>query len=200
MSRQKSAILYIIATLRVDKMSELENDNLASPSDNDSNSVDRDATQIVHTSTSGLAIAAFITAFLAPIVVPIVLGHMAKNQIRKSNGMKTGSGLATASLILGYLSLAGFVFLLATGFAFIHQFENNSSTDSGTSVTSSADYLDGYNRGNNYITLVNGNSSFSPEEDCSTLLQVIGYSHAYTPDDNLIWTQGCLDGIASYAQ
>jgi hypothetical protein len=42
-------------------------------------------------------------------IVAVVAGHMARNQIRSSNGQLGGSGMATAGLILGYLQLALFV-------------------------------------------------------------------------------------------
>jgi hypothetical protein len=38
-------------------------------------------------------------------VVAVITGHMAKNEIRSSNGRVGGDGLATAGLILGYSSL-----------------------------------------------------------------------------------------------
>jgi hypothetical protein len=42
-------------------------------------------------------------------IVAVVAGHMARNEIRASNGQVGGSGMATAGLILGYLQLALFV-------------------------------------------------------------------------------------------
>jgi len=53
--------------------------------------------------TSGLAVAALICAFLVPFVLPIILGVAAKNDIRRSNGMKTGEGMATAGIVLGWI-------------------------------------------------------------------------------------------------
>ena len=38
-------------------------------------------------------------------IVAIVTGHMARGQIRSSNGMEEGNGLALAGLLLGYTSL-----------------------------------------------------------------------------------------------
>lgn len=72
-------------------------------------------------STSGLAIAAMVTgisslplyAFCligAPAsIAAVVLGHLARRQIRRSGGMKSGSGMALAGLIIGYITLALFV-------------------------------------------------------------------------------------------
>jgi hypothetical protein len=48
-------------------------------------------------------------------VVAIVCGHMARGEIRRSNGALDGDGLATVGLVLGYLHLLAvflFVFCL----------------------------------------------------------------------------------------
>jgi hypothetical protein len=37
----------------------------------------------------------------------VITGHMAQSEIKKSGGMITGKGMATAGLIMGYLVLAG---------------------------------------------------------------------------------------------
>jgi hypothetical protein len=39
-------------------------------------------------------------------IVAIVTGHMAKSEIKKSGGMITGNGMATAGLIMGYAAIA----------------------------------------------------------------------------------------------
>ena len=41
---------------------------------------------------------------LGPIIA-VITGHMAKGEIRHSNGQVVGEGLATAGLILGYFQL-----------------------------------------------------------------------------------------------
>jgi hypothetical protein len=38
-------------------------------------------------------------------IVAIITGHMAKNEIKKGNGMVTGNGMATAGLVLGYIAV-----------------------------------------------------------------------------------------------
>ena len=62
--------------------------------------------------TSTLAIVSLISGivswFLIPFVaavVAIITGHMAKNEIKKSNGMISGNGMATAGLVLGYIQI-----------------------------------------------------------------------------------------------
>jgi uncharacterized membrane protein YjfL (UPF0719 family) len=61
---------------------------------------------------SGLAIASLVTGILSWVLIPIIgaiiaviTGHMAKRQIRESNGQLSGDGMATAGLILGYVNL-----------------------------------------------------------------------------------------------
>jgi hypothetical protein len=60
---------------------------------------------------------------MLPVVGPIVAvvaGHMARAEIRSSNGQVGGGGMATAGLILGYLQIALFVLaicaIVAIGF------------------------------------------------------------------------------------
>ena len=38
-------------------------------------------------------------------IIAVITGHMAKTEIKKSNGMVTGNGMATAGLVLGYIQL-----------------------------------------------------------------------------------------------
>ncbi len=39
-------------------------------------------------------------------IVAIITGHIAKGEIKRSAGMLTGNGMATAGLILGYVNIA----------------------------------------------------------------------------------------------
>ncbi len=39
-------------------------------------------------------------------IVALITGYMAKKEIREGGGMVTGNGLATAGIIMGYISLA----------------------------------------------------------------------------------------------
>jgi hypothetical protein len=59
--------------------------------------------------TSNMAIASLALSFLAFIfplgIASVVLGHISRTQIAKSNGRQTGTGLAFAGLILSYLQL-----------------------------------------------------------------------------------------------
>ncbi|MEI7683361.1 MAG: DUF4190 domain-containing protein [Candidatus Saccharibacteria bacterium] len=57
---------------------------------------------------STFAIVSLITAFFMPILA-VIFGHLAKGEIRRSRGIKTGDGMATAGLILGYLGIGGIV-------------------------------------------------------------------------------------------
>jgi hypothetical protein len=62
--------------------------------------------------TSTLAIISLISGIVSWFLIPfiaavaaVITGHMAKNEIRKSNGMLSGNGMATAGLVLGYVQL-----------------------------------------------------------------------------------------------
>ena len=64
-------------------------------------------------------------------IVAIVLGHIAKRQIRESGGMQQGDGLATAGLIIGYIGLAiGLVYLVIVIVA-IASSDPNTTSDFG---------------------------------------------------------------------
>ncbi len=61
---------------------------------------------------STLAIASLVLGILGWLALPgiggliaVVTGHMAKSEIRQSNGQLAGDGMATAGLILGYTSI-----------------------------------------------------------------------------------------------
>jgi hypothetical protein len=57
------------------------------------------------TSTSGVAVAAFICALLDLWIAAIPLGIHARRQIDQSGGRKTGRGFATAGIILGVVGM-----------------------------------------------------------------------------------------------
>jgi hypothetical protein len=62
--------------------------------------------------TSNLAIISLIAGIVSWVLLPfiasliaVITGHMAKKEIKNSNGMRSGNGMATAGLILGYVNL-----------------------------------------------------------------------------------------------
>jgi uncharacterized membrane protein YjfL (UPF0719 family) len=62
--------------------------------------------------TSNLAIISLVSGIVSWVFLPliaaiiaIITGHMAKNEIKRGNGLISGSGMATAGLILGYVQL-----------------------------------------------------------------------------------------------
>jgi hypothetical protein len=67
--------------------------------------------------TSGLAIGSLVCGITAWTILPIfitaiaavILGHLAKKEIRAAGGTITGNGMATAGLILGYVNIALFI-------------------------------------------------------------------------------------------
>jgi hypothetical protein len=61
--------------------------------------------------TSGKALAAMLTGIFGLLLFPlaivaIILGHMSRSEIRKSNGHLKGDGMATAGLVMGYGAIA----------------------------------------------------------------------------------------------
>jgi len=67
--------------------------------------------------TSGKALASLITGIFGllffPIgIVAIVLGHMSRSEIRRSNGQLKGDGMAIAGLVMGYGAFAIIPFIL----------------------------------------------------------------------------------------
>jgi hypothetical protein len=71
--------------------------------------------------TSGLAIASLVLGLIGWMlcgvgsVIAIVLGYIARNQIKQSWGRETGSGMATAGIILGFIGLALWMALFIAG-------------------------------------------------------------------------------------
>src|SRR5882724_3958753 len=71
--------------------------------------------------TNGLAIGSLICGILFFIfpsaLVAIILGHISRSQIRRSQGRQTGSGMALAGLILGYLGISFIPILIIAAIA-----------------------------------------------------------------------------------
>lgn len=61
--------------------------------------------------TNGLAIAAFVLGLCGFAVLPVVLGHIALGQIRRTGD--GGSALAIIGLVLGYLEIVLYASLIA---------------------------------------------------------------------------------------
>lgn len=62
--------------------------------------------------TSGMAIGSLIASIAGFIIVPLlggivglILGYIAKKQIRESEGTLAGAGLATAGIIMGWIQV-----------------------------------------------------------------------------------------------
>jgi len=70
---------------------------------------------------SSLAIVSLVAAIggwsFVPViggVIAIITGHLAKNEIRESEGRLRGDGLATAGLVIGYACVGFFAVILMT--------------------------------------------------------------------------------------
>jgi len=66
--------------------------------------------------TNSLAVASLLLGLLSLFVpfaiLAVILGHVARSQIRKSAGRQKGAGMAMAGLILGYLALGFFLIVV----------------------------------------------------------------------------------------
>ncbi len=69
------------------------------------------------TSMNGLAIASFICSivgfFFVTFIAGIVLGFVARSQIKNSGGRQRGDGLAIAGIIIGFAWLAFFILTIS---------------------------------------------------------------------------------------
>jgi hypothetical protein len=71
--------------------------------------------------TNGLAIASFVLGLVGWVpcgvgsVVAVVLGFVARNQIRESHGRQGGDGLALAGIVLGFLAIAFLIAIIVLG-------------------------------------------------------------------------------------
>jgi VIT1/CCC1 family predicted Fe2+/Mn2+ transporter len=66
--------------------------------------------QIVPQTTSGKAVASLVLALLGLSLLAVIFGHIARGEIRRSDGRMSGDGLALAGLIIGWIGM-GFWFL-----------------------------------------------------------------------------------------
>ena len=73
--------------------------------------------QVVYPTTNGLAVASLVAGFLwlgwFGSILAVVFGHIALGQINRSGGRETGSGLAIAGLVLGYMGVATLLLVIA---------------------------------------------------------------------------------------
>lgn len=65
-------------------------------------------------STSGMAIAGFVLAFLCSLL-GLIFSIIGYNEVKNSNGMKTGGGLALAGIIISIVSLVAGIMIAVAG-------------------------------------------------------------------------------------
>lgn len=89
--------------------------------------------------TNGMAIASLVCSLVLcgiGSIVAIILGHIAKRQIRESGGTQQGDGLATAGLVIGYIGLAlGLLYLVFIVIA-VATSDTNTTNDFGLALLS----------------------------------------------------------------
>ena len=72
----------------------------------------RVADLIVRDSEPRCSLASWLVIPFVGAVAAVVLGHIARREIRRSYGLKSGNGLALAGLIIGYIQIALSIVLL----------------------------------------------------------------------------------------
>ncbi|HEY6252666.1 MAG TPA: DUF4190 domain-containing protein [Candidatus Angelobacter sp.] len=93
-----------------------------------------------HPQPEGKALPSLILGILALFfsivtgIPAIILGHLSLSQIKKSSGKLTGEGMATAGLILGYISVALVPFLLMIAIPKL-QYSSKSATQAAAAAT-----------------------------------------------------------------
>jgi hypothetical protein len=72
---------------------------------------------VVYPTTNGLAVASLVAGFLWVAwfgsILAVIFGHMALGQINRSGGRETGTGMAIAGLVLGYMGVGTLLLFLA---------------------------------------------------------------------------------------
>ena len=72
---------------------------------------------VVYPTTNGLAVASLVAGFLwlgwFGSILAVIFGHLSLSQIKNSGGRETGTGLAVAGLVLGYMGVATLLLFLA---------------------------------------------------------------------------------------
>jgi hypothetical protein len=72
---------------------------------------------VAYPTTNGLAVASLVAGFLwlgwFGSILAVVFGHIAIRQINRSGGRESGTGLAIAGLVLGYMGVATLLLVLA---------------------------------------------------------------------------------------
>lgn len=86
---------------------------------------------------SGLAIASLVCGIAAWIIVPfigaiaaVILGHLAKKEIRESGGTVGGDGMALAGLLMGYIQIGLIILAVIIGVVLLLTFSTVSRNSS----------------------------------------------------------------------
>jgi hypothetical protein len=80
---------------------------------------------VYHQSTNGLAIASLVFSLLylggLGSLLGVIFGHVARGQVRRSQGAQSGGGLALAGLLVGYVGVIGAIAFWVLIVALAHQ-------------------------------------------------------------------------------
>ena len=73
--------------------------------------------QVGYPTTNGLAVASLVAGLLwlgwFGSILAVIFGHIAIGQIKRSGGRESGTGLAIAGLVLGYMGVATLLLVIA---------------------------------------------------------------------------------------
>jgi hypothetical protein len=75
-------------------------------------------------STDGFAIAALVFGVIGGVLLAIIFGFVARSRIMKSGGLKTGKGMATAGIALGFVWLGLIAIFVTLGLTGVLDSEN----------------------------------------------------------------------------
>ncbi len=168
--------------------------------------------------TSGMAIASLVLGLLCFIfpasLAAVILGHMARSQIRRSGGRQTGSGMALAGLVLGYTGVALVPLLIVAAIAIPGLLRSRVAANEATAVgclrtfntalvTYQASYARGYPPSIRELGPSPAGTAPSPEaaqliDETLASGQKSGYRFAYTAEDTD--GDGKLDAYAISAE
>jgi hypothetical protein len=91
-------------------------------------------TPVARTTVNGLAIASLVLGIIwiywVGSVLALIFGLVAKRQIREAGGQQTGSGFATAGVVLGLVGLG--ILAIVVIIAFVSHFGSSSSSALGS--------------------------------------------------------------------
>lgn len=133
--------------------------------------------------TSGKAVGSLITGIFGLLLFPaaiaaIILGHISRSEIRKSNGRLQGAGMALTGLIFGYTGIAFIPILIIAAIAIPNRFRARIAANESSAVgslrtinTAQISYASTFLKVGSALTLTAlGGAKCSPPDETSACL------------------------------